>query len=498
MWSVPTESPTVHRGSSSSAQRRLGDASRPPAAAAPACLPSAGRHGRHLPARGSDRRGRDGCGLSRSGHQARPPGRAQALAPDQASDAEIVPRFYQEGRSAARLDHENIARVYSIGQDGPFHYIAFEYIEGVTVRQRVETVGRAAGRRGGQHRASDRAGAGACVDARGRPPRHQALEHHHHAGWAGQAGRHGAGAPIRARRRPRADPERHDAGHVSTTSVPSRRATRATSTCAATCIRSAARFFTCSPGARRFPGGTVLQKLIQHQEEAPADVRTLNPAVPVELAGIIAKLMAKDRDRRYQTPEHLVRDLLGVAGSIGLATASSAFPARWHDEGHRPAWERHLVWLVPGRGTRARGARPCLVGTRASPDRRRPRRASEPQSRRLALRSSDVAAASGSDGGSPPAVRRRRAPSRPNRLPAYLRNIPVSSNEDLLEILATAPRRSVIVLSDDGPYRLGGRTWSSRAPAPLANPDLTIKAEPGVRPLLKFATDARSADHPPT
>ena len=69
-------------------------------------------------------------------------------------------------------------------------------------------------------------------------------------------------------------------------------------------------------------------------------------------------------------------------------------------------------------------------------------------------------------------------------------------NEDLLEILATAPRRSVIVLSDDGPYRLGGRTWSSRSPAPLANPDLVIKAEPGVRPLIKFADDASSTDHP--
>ncbi len=52
------------------------------------------------------------------------------LPPDQAADSEVVARFYQEGRSAARLDHENIARVYCIGQDGAFHYIAFEYIEG--------------------------------------------------------------------------------------------------------------------------------------------------------------------------------------------------------------------------------------------------------------------------------------------------------------------------------------------------------------------------------
>ena len=54
----------------------------------------------------------------------------------------------------------------------------------------------------------------------------------------------------------------------------------------------------------------------------------------------------------------------------------------------------------------------------------------------------------------------------------------------------------MIVLSDDGPYRLGGRTWSSRSPAPLANPDLVIKAEPGVRPLIKFADDVSSSDHP--
>ncbi len=81
--------------------------------------------------------------------------------------------------------------------------------------------------------------------------------------------------------------------------------------------------------------------------------------------------------------------------------------------------------------------------------------------------------------------------------PFYTRNIPVSSNEDLLDVIATAPRRSVIVLSDDGPYQLGGRAWSFRAPAPIVNADLTIKAEAGVRPVLKFASDARLADRPP-
>ncbi len=242
-------------------------------------------------------------------------------------------------------------------------------------------------------------------------------------------------------------------------------------------------------GRPPFPGGTVLQKLIQHQEEAPADVRTLNPAVPVELAVFITRLMAKDRDRRYQTPEHLVRELLGVAGTVGLATASHPMPA-WHEVRHRPAWERHLVWLVPVVGLVMVVAGLAWWGREPSPHLNSAPSSSGPRASELNVVAGPAA------GGSPSLAAGGTLPEPPNPAPAYLRNIPVSSNEDLLEILAAAPRRSVIVLSDDGPYRLGGRTWSSRPPAPLSNPDLVIKAEPGVRPLIKFADDASSTDQP--
>src|SRR5262249_34543134 len=56
------------------------------------------------------------------------------LPPDMAADEENVRRFHQEARSAARLDHENIARVYYCGEDQKLHFIAFEFVEGENLR----------------------------------------------------------------------------------------------------------------------------------------------------------------------------------------------------------------------------------------------------------------------------------------------------------------------------------------------------------------------------
>ena len=118
-------------------------------------------------------------------------------------------------------------------------------------------------------------------------------------------------------------------------------------------------------GQPPFPGGTVLQKLLQHQEEPPPDVRALNPAVPADLARVLTKLMAKDRDRRYQSPEQLVRDLLTVAGQQGLSLSLSRVEA--------PAWMSEaasaVVGAAPGLpgphgGLSAAGGRAAVVGPR--------------------------------------------------------------------------------------------------------------------------------------
>ena len=52
-------------------------------------------------------------------------------------DSERVRRFQLEARAASSLNHPNIITIYEIGQLDQLHYIATEFIDGETLRQRM-------------------------------------------------------------------------------------------------------------------------------------------------------------------------------------------------------------------------------------------------------------------------------------------------------------------------------------------------------------------------
>ncbi|HKN83481.1 MAG TPA: protein kinase, partial [Pyrinomonadaceae bacterium] len=54
-------------------------------------------------------------------------------------DPERVRRFQLEAKAASALSHPNIITIYEIGQLDQLHYIAIEFIEGETLRQRLNT-----------------------------------------------------------------------------------------------------------------------------------------------------------------------------------------------------------------------------------------------------------------------------------------------------------------------------------------------------------------------
>jgi serine/threonine protein kinase/Tfp pilus assembly protein PilF len=59
------------------------------------------------------------------------------LPADVAGNRDRMERFVREAKSAAALSHPNIAQIFEIGEHDGTHFIAMEYIEGVTLREKI-------------------------------------------------------------------------------------------------------------------------------------------------------------------------------------------------------------------------------------------------------------------------------------------------------------------------------------------------------------------------
>ncbi len=59
------------------------------------------------------------------------------LPTDVASNRDRLERFIREAKSAAALSHPNIAQIFEIGEHDGTHFIAMEFIDGVTLREKI-------------------------------------------------------------------------------------------------------------------------------------------------------------------------------------------------------------------------------------------------------------------------------------------------------------------------------------------------------------------------
>jgi CheY-like chemotaxis protein len=66
-----------------------------------------------------------------------------------------------------------------------------------------------------------------------------------------------------------------------------------------------------------FPARTLQDKLRAHQDYEPVALTRLRPEVPERLAAVVARMMAKDPARRYQTPAEVARALAPFAAADG-------------------------------------------------------------------------------------------------------------------------------------------------------------------------------------
>ncbi len=270
----------------------------------------------------------------------------KVLAGRQADDEETLRRFRNEAQSAARLDHENIGRVHAVGSDAGWHYIVFEYIEGRNIRDMVREDGPFDVARTIDVTLQV---ADALDHAAGRDVVHRDIKPSNIV--ITPAGR----ARIVDMGLARLAPMAGD-GDLTTSGVTLGTfdyiAPEQARDARAADVRSDLYSLGCTifymlVGRPPFSEGTMVQKLLQHQQETPPAVESLRPDVPRRFSAIIGRLMAKDPADRHQTPAELMADLVACAEAEdvrlpgGLPAAAVVAIA---DPDRRAAV---LPWLVP-------------------------------------------------------------------------------------------------------------------------------------------------------
>jgi serine/threonine-protein kinase len=274
----------------------------------------------------------------------------KVLSMRQSSDAESLRRFQTEARSAARLDHPNIARAYLVGEDRGVRYIVFEYIEGTNVRDLVHANGPMPI---GDAISYTMQIAGALAHAWEREVVHRDIKPSNilitpdgqaklvdmglaRLEYVGQVGHDETATGVTL-------------GTFDYISPEQARSPRDAD------IRSDIYSLGCTlffmlTGRPPFIEGSVVQKLLAHQTDAVPDVRSLRPDVPEELAAALAQMLAKRPEDRFETPLDLTVALAAFIEGAGIAPATTVLPQYASLKNWSPrasGWRQHAPWLVP-------------------------------------------------------------------------------------------------------------------------------------------------------
>lgn len=268
------------------------------------------------------------------------------LAPSQSYDESSVRRFQNEARAAARLDHENVARVYYIGEERGLHFIAFEYVTGSNVRDLIRAEGRIS--------PADAVNYALQIAF--------ALKH-----TAAMGVVHRDIKPSNVIITPTGRAKLVDLGLARKDNTESQGDLTLPGTTLGTFdyispeqakdprsvdVRSDIYSLGCTmyhmlTGQPPYPEGTVLQKLLDHQGKEAPDPAAINPRVPEQLSAVVRRMMNSDRNRRYQTPELLIRDLTYVAATLGLRGANPEGLVWVGSRAVQPGGlSRHAGWLA--------------------------------------------------------------------------------------------------------------------------------------------------------
>ena len=114
-------------------------------------------------------------------------------------------------------------------------------------------------------------------------------------------------------------------------------------------------------GQPPFPEGSLMQKLLQHQNADPESIDSFRDDVPIELIAIVKRMMAKQAEHRFQTPAAVALAMMPFARNADL----SEMPVQTAPRTHLTARTRDVGDQTPLPGS--------LVGRPGTPTSRLPK-----------------------------------------------------------------------------------------------------------------------------
>ncbi len=289
-----------------------------------------------------------------------------------ARKTDALRQFQRELQAITRLSHPNVIKTFDANQVGALHYFAMEFVEGMDLDHFVQQVGPLPVEQ-------------ACDFVRQVA---QGLQHAHQLGLvhrdikpanlfllhpplpgrdtATGTGRRGPDPVVKiidwglARLLRTGDTAENSAGETPETEAekgmligtadyiaPEQAHDASIVDTRADIYSLGCTFYYLLTGRPPFPGPSLMQKLLQHQETEPEPVSKLRPDLPEELAAVVQRMLAKKPEDRFQIPLLVVASLRRFCPGATSANGSLIRPASANGTSLKPATSIAMPALPP-------------------------------------------------------------------------------------------------------------------------------------------------------
>jgi serine/threonine-protein kinase len=275
----------------------------------------------------------------------------KVLPPDLANTPAVLERFRREARHAAKLRHENIVTIYEFAEACGTYFLALEFIDGIDLHKHIFD----------KHKLDPEESRDLVTQVA------RALDHLYQFSIV-----HRDVKPsnvLIAHPEDRKIAKLTDLGLARLTRDEEFRMTRTGSTVGTidymspeqardsgqADIRSDIYSLGCTwyhmlAGKPPFAEGGLGDRLYKHLTVEPTDIRQFNPAVPLALANVLRRMLAKRPGDRYQTPAELLKDLASLERTGG-GNGQNRAPGRPRDKTGSPLAPPQTSGSWPGRQT---------------------------------------------------------------------------------------------------------------------------------------------------